>query len=155
MTLKRWVSFVFCGLGATILGGCPIYPDSRDHRVCLENGACYSCPDDYYSSDCYAYGCGSDYDCPTGYGCFNGQCALGPGADGGYADGGACTRPSDCPSGQTCGSDDRCHAGDCSSSGCPSGYQCKLSGGTLQCVGSGTPDGGGDSGFSGCHNDSE
>jgi hypothetical protein len=157
MSLKRWVSFVFCGLGATILGGCPIYPDSRDHRVCLESGVCYSCPDDYYSSDCYAYGCGSDYDCPVGYACSNGQC-VGAGYDGGYTgdSGGQCTRPSDCPSGQNCGADDRCHPGDCSNSGCPSGYQCKLSNGTLQCVGTGTPDGGNnDGGFTGCHNDSE
>ena len=36
----------------------------------------------------------------------------------------------------------QCHTGDCSNSGCPSGLQCKLSGGTLQCVGGFcTPDG--------------
>jgi hypothetical protein len=155
MTLTRWASFAFFGLGAVILGGCPIYPDSRDHWVCLDNGTCYRCPDDYYSNDCYTAGCGGNYDCPSGSTCSNGQC-IGSGYVPDGSSGGQCTRPSDCPSGQNCGADDKCHPGDCSNSGCPSGYQCKLSGGSLQCVGGGVPEGGPtDSGFTGCHNDSE
>jgi hypothetical protein len=159
MHAKRWVAVVLVGLGALVLGGCPIYSESRDHRVCLQSGQCYSCPNDYYSSDCYAYGCNGDYDCPTGYSCNYGSC-NGSGAyplpDGGSAP--TCSRPTDCPSGQVCGADAQCHVGDCSNWGCTSGYQCKLSNGSLQCVGGGAPDGGnGDGGstFNGCHNDAE
>jgi hypothetical protein len=160
MQRKAWVSFVLLGLGAVVLGGCPIYPESQDHRVCLQSGQCFSCPNDYYSSDCYAYACGSDYDCPGGYVCSSyNTCVSG----GGYpvdatAPGNSCGRPSDCAPGYNCGADDQCHPGDCSNTGCPSGYQCKLSNGTLQCVANGfIPDGGGGDGpiFTGCRNDKD
>jgi len=168
MQVKAWVSFVLVGLGAVILGGCPIYPESQGHRVCLQSGECFSCPNDYYSSDCYAYACSSDYDCPSGTTCqYNGQ--YGTCVGGGYttpdatAPGSPCTRPADCAPGSNCGADDQCHPGDCSNTGCPSGYQCKLSGGTLACVPLGfIPDGGsgGDASdgavpYTGCHNDAE
>lgn len=167
--MKRIFSYVLFGLTATalpaVLGGCPIYSEDRGQRVCLDNGQCYSCPGDYYSSQCYSASCGSTYDCPSGYVCNGyGSCVSGggvgvytpPDAAGG---GTSCTSPADCGSGQNCGTDDQCHPGDCSSSGCPSGYVCKLSGGSLQCVGSGgVKDGGaGDSSTPpvDCHNDTE
>jgi hypothetical protein len=158
MHAKRWVALVLVGLGSLVLGGCPIYPDSRDYRVCLQSGQCYSCPNEYYSSDCYSYGCYNDSDCPGGYQCNYGECVGGTSPlplDGGS--GPTCSRPTDCPSGSVCGADARCHAGDCSNWGCASGYQCKLSGGSLQCIGGGAPDGGnGDGGgFNGCHNDAQ
>jgi hypothetical protein len=54
---------------------------------------------------------------------------------------GSCTKPSDCPSGQTCGSDYACHPGTCAASGCPSGYVCELasgSNGVPACVATGS-----------------
>ncbi len=159
MHSKRLVSFLLFGLGVALLGGCPIYPEGRDHRICLQGGDCYSCPDDDYSSDCYTYSCDTTDDCPLGATCSSYHTCVGgttPHPTGDAGPGSSCTRPSDCPSGSTCGADDRCHAGDCSASGCPSGYQCKLSGGTLSCVGSGPGDAGkNDAGFNGCHNDAE
>jgi hypothetical protein len=154
--MKRifWMSLF--GLAAAVLGGCPIYPDNGNQRVCGGNG-CYNCPDPYYSDSCSAWQCNYDSDCPNNYSCVNNQCISG-----GYDSGaGGCTQPSDCASGQNCGSDGQCHSGDCSNSGCPSGFQCKLSGGTLQCIGSTTRDGGagdgsnGDSSISGCLNDTQ
>ena len=168
MKLKAWVSFVLVGLGAAVLGGCPIYPDSQGHRVCLQSGECFTCPNDYYSGDCYSYSCSSDYDCPSGTSCqYNGQygtCVGGTYTPDATAPGNPCSRPSDCAPGSNCGADDQCHAGDCSNTGCPSGYQCKLSGGTLACVPLGfIPDAGpsrdassdGSTPFTGCHNDAE
>jgi hypothetical protein len=162
MQERRWATFVLFGLGAAVLGGCPIYPDSPDHTVCLQDGTCYSCPNDYYSSDCFSYACSWSNDCPNGYTCdARGKCVSGQSVyDGGASDSApACSTPSGCPSGYTCGVDGTCHWGDCAATGCPSGYQCKLSGGVLQCVGGAAPDAGGigtDGGtFTGCHNDLE
>lgn len=155
--MKRFFWMSLFGVGAAVLGGCPIYPDGGDQRVCGGNG-CYTCPDPYYSGSCSAYSCNYDSDCPSNYQCINNQCVSGSSPDSGRG----CTQPSDCASGQNCGTDGQCHAGDCSNTGCPSGFQCKLSNGTLQCVG-GTPrDGGGDasdaghdSAITGCQSDTE
>ncbi len=171
MKLQAWLSFVLVGIGAVVLGGCPIYPEAQGQRVCLQSGECYSCPYDYYSADCYAYACGSSYDCPSGTTCdYNGGygTCVGGGRSGGVPDatapGSPCSRPADCAPPSNCGADGQCHAGDCSNTGCPSGYQCKLSGGALACVPLGRlPDGGssggdgGDGGppYVGCHNDAE
>lgn len=40
----------------------------------------------------------------------------------------ACTKPSDCATGN-CGADNKCHAGDCSVTGCPAAFVCRLSSG--------------------------
>lgn len=147
MTMKRAVSFALFGLGTAVLIGCPIYPSERNHRVCIGSD-CWDCPDNYYSSSCDAWTCGSAGDCPTGYTCTaDHRCALGadPNSD-------ACTEPSDCASGN-CGADNRCHDNDCSNSGCPSGFVCHLASGANgvpQCVAIGS-DGGGAS--STCKND--
>jgi hypothetical protein len=113
-------------LGASLLGaaaflfGCPIYPSqSNEYRVCQGNG-CYSCPDTSYSGSCIDWYCSTDSDCDSGYVCSaTGQCVLGS-------------------SGPDSGSSD------CSVTGCPDGYVCKLAGGSAQCVslGGSSPDGG-------------
>lgn len=136
MMMKRAVSFVFFGLGMAVLAGCPIYPSDRAHRVCV-GGDCFECPDAYYSSICTAWTCAGPGDCPSGYTCTSDQrCkftdALPPPGSGNPG----CTKPSDCPNGN-CGADNKCHAGDCSTTGCPSGYVCHLasgSNGAPQCV---------------------
>jgi hypothetical protein len=150
--MKRLFSYAFFGLAAAILAGCPIWSDGGGHRVCLDNGVCYSCAGDYYSSDCNALYCNSTYDCPGGTTCRNGTCVSGGSSTGG-------TPLPEAGSGSN----------DCSIQGCPSGYVCKLSSGEFQCVvapsgGPGGKDGGsggndsgsaGDSGFSGCTSDTE
>jgi hypothetical protein len=140
--MKRAVSLGLFGLGTLVLFGCPIYPNDRDHRVCVD-GDCYDCPDAYYSSSCAAWTCNSGGDCPSGYTCnsdhrckFTGSEPAPPGA-------GTCNQPSDCAPGDNCGADNRCHSGDCSTSDCPSGFVCSLvsgSGGVPKCV---RPGGGG------------
>lgn len=136
MMMKRVVSFALFGLGAAVLGGCPIYPSDRDHRVCV-GGDCYDCPDPYYSSSCHDWACDDANDCPSGYTCTSDhKCrftdALPP-----PTSGTTCAKPSDCAPGQNCGADNRCHTGDCATSGCPSAYVCKLENGTAQCVAKG------------------
>jgi hypothetical protein len=73
--------------------------------------------------------------------------------------GSPCTRPTDCGGGLTCGADGACHAGDCGTSGCPSGYVCKLSGGALACVATSTPPDAGkpdtNPPFNGCNDDAD
>ena len=147
--MKRVVFFVLVGTGAAILGGCPIYPEGRDHRVCI-GGDCYDCPDEYYSSQCTAWICSSNYDCPAGYTCTSDRrCRLtdAPPPTGG--EGTACTKPTDCPGGN-CGADNKCHPGDCSQTGCPATFVCKLTNGAPQCV----PVGGG-GGASSCQSDKD
>ena len=141
MMMKRAVIFVLSGLGLTVLAGCPIYPDSRDHRVCI-GGDCFDCPDAYYSSECSAWTCNSGNGCPSGYSCgADNRCKLGDATQPGSQ---TCAKPADCPAGSTCGSDNLCHTGDCSTTGCPSSFTCKLGGGSNgipQCI-PGKPDGG-------------
>lgn len=135
MTMKRAFSFALFGLGTAVLIGCPIYPAGRDHRVCV-GGECYDCPDSYYSSACSPWTCDTGRDCPNGYTCTEHRCSftdtVPPAPDGDKA----CTKPSDCPNG-SCGADNKCHAGDCSTTGCPSTFVCRLgsgSGGVPACV---------------------
>jgi hypothetical protein len=151
--MKRAVSFVLLAAGVAVLGGCPIYPDDRDNRVCMGND-CYDCPDPYYSSSCFSWTCNGESDCPSGYRCTTDHhCALDNGATPPGPSGTLCTKPSDCPAGSTCGADNRCHTGDCSTSGCPSTFVCKLTGGTPQCVPIGS---GGDGGVtSTCKSDQD
>ena len=123
---------------ASFLGGCPIYSGAgqyTEYRVCNETG-CYSCPHANLSPACVPWKCATDADCRNGY-----QCGYDP-AGGGtcVAAGGAtpappaCASPTDCLAGYTCGQDGACHLGDCSGPGCPSGYQCTLTGGRAQCI---------------------
>ena len=135
MMMKRAVSWGLFGLGTAVLIGCPIYSEDRDHRVCLD-GECYVCPDAYYTSACDSWSCNSANDCPSGYSCTSdNRCSFTSGTT--TTPGGtACTKPSDC-SGATCGADNKCHVGNCSTSGCPSGFVCHLdsgSGGTPACL---------------------
>ncbi len=135
MMMKRAVSFVLFGLGAVAVGGCPIYSSDRDHRVCV-GGDCYDCPESYYSSACEAWTCNRASDCPTDYTCTaDHRCKLGNGPP--PSSGLACTKPSDCAPGSNCGADNLCHTGDCSTSGCPTSFVCRLgdeNNGVPQCV---------------------
>jgi len=141
MMMKHVFSFVLLGLGAAALFGCPIYSDdNRSHRVCVGSD-CYSCPEEYVSSDCYGFSCYSNDECPTGYQCGSSdhRCHLTDGNPPTPPGGTLCTKPSDCPPGSACGADNKCHTGDCSTSGCPSNYVCTLANGASSCepVGSG------------------
>lgn len=156
--VKRVLGFGLFAFSVAVLGGCPIYGDSRSSRDCTTRydssvGAydttCYDCPNGYYTSQCAAWSCDTTYDCPSGTTCSSSNVCTTGGTN--PPNPTSCSQPGDCPSGQNCGTDDKCHAGDCSNSGCPSGFQCKLAGGTLQCVGTGTNDGGA---FTGCTSDS-
>lgn len=126
--LRRGGITVLLGLGIGILAGCPIYPEGRDHRVCV-GGDCFDCPDSYYSSACSAWTCNSGADCPSGYTCTSdNRCKFTDGTT--TPPGGTpCTKPSDCAAGN-CGADNKCHAGDCSTTGCPSSFTCKLASGS-------------------------
>lgn len=89
-------------------------------------------------------------------GCYDGPC-YGGGVPGPKTGETTCSKPSDCPAGENCGSDRLCHAGDCSETGCPTSFVCKLSGGRASCVptgGGGEVDGGGGS-TSDCQNDGD
>lgn len=148
MMMKRAVSFVLFGLGTAVLFGCPIYPEGRDHRVCI-GGECYDCPDSYYSAGCDAWTCNDGLDCPSGYTCTSDhRCRFTDGDPNAPDEGTACTKPSDCPAGTNCGADNKCHAGDCSTTGCPSSFVCRLGsgeGGVPACVPIGGDGGGGTS----------
>lgn len=140
MMMKRFVLFALLGAGVAVLGGCPIYPDDADSRVCLD-GTCYRCPSPYYSSECGAWTCDDASDCPAGYGCGSDRrCRVGAtDTPPDYV----CAKTSDCSPGQVCGSDNRCHDGSCTTFGCPTDQVCKLSGGVAQCVAKSTPTDGG------------
>jgi hypothetical protein len=111
--MKRAVlSAVFLAAAAG-LGGCPIYSHQDD-------------------------GCWRDKDCQNGYLCDDstGDC-YSPSSGSGR-----CARPSDCGVNQTCSSAGLCVSGDCSFSGCVSGYRCDASTRIWQCISSDTPNGG-------------
>ena len=122
--MKRIFSMLVFGVGGVaILGGCPVYGgDGGPESVA----------------------CSTSRDCPTGSVCaVTGFCAT-PAP-------GNCAVPTDCSAGNTCGSDSLCHAGDCSTWPCVSGFVCKVSSGSASCVaGTVTDAGPPDSGFSGC-----
>lgn len=131
MIMKRLFAVGLVGLGAAVLFGCPIYPQDRDHRVCV-GGDCYDCPDSFYSNACNTWNCDSSNDCPSGYTCnsdhrckyTNGVPPTPPPTDS------TCAKPTDCPQGSTCGADSKCHTGACDTTGCPSGFVCALQGGS-------------------------
>ncbi len=94
---------------AAVLGGCPIYSNQSDYRVCNGSG-CFDCPDPTYSSMCVPWSCSTDSDCGGSYSCSFGQCVA--------------------PGSQQPGS----MQPDCSVSGCPVGEVCRLAGGVASCV---------------------
>jgi hypothetical protein len=98
---------------AALLWGCPIY--GNENRVC-QGGGCYSCPDTSYSGACINWSCQQDSDCDSGYLCDQSS--------------GTCYQASYPPD----ASGDDSSATDCSTTGCPSGYVCKLSNGVAECV---------------------
>jgi hypothetical protein len=51
----------------------------------------------------------------------------------------SCAQPGNCPEGYTCAVSGVCELGDCSVTGCVSGYVCELESGTLQCVSTTAP----------------
>ncbi len=123
--MKRIFSMlVVGGVAVVALGGCPIYTDDGHAPI---------------------NSCSSKSDCPVGYSCdvSSGSCVA--------PVGGTCNSPAECATGQTCGSDNICHPGDCSTWSCLSGYSCKVQGGAASCVKDTTPKP--DSGFTGCAND--
>src|ERR1700734_1717846 len=107
-SMKRLLVGLAILSGAALLGGCPIYSNQgTEYRVCQAAG-CYSCPDTSYSGACINWQCSQNSDCDDGYVCNDqAQCVTAPPV---------------------------LDAGDCSVSGCPGGYVCKLSNGEAQCV---------------------
>ena len=92
--------------------------------------------------------CGGDLDCPGGYYCLvrrtsassYGYDAATPGSPDATVPTGCTVRqPGNCPSGYTCAPGGLCELGDCSITGCVTGYVCELENGTLQCVPTATP----------------
>jgi hypothetical protein len=113
--MKRLLFGITILVGAAVLGGCPIYPSSTgsEYRVCDSTG-CYSCPDTSYSGACIGWQCSTDSDCGSGYVCSDqGACVPAPAQT--YDAG-----------------------NDCTLTGCPDGYVCKLANGVAQCVAHGT-----------------
>ena len=104
--MKRPVITALFLCAVATLAGCPIY----DH----EDAGCYR------SSDC-----------APGYSCDDrtGDCVL-PSGDN------TCRAPDDCGVNETCSRSAQCVAGDCSFSGCVSGYRCSSSTGVWACVAS-------------------
>lgn len=124
--MKRALLFGTLLVGASILGGCPIYPE--DPYACTTNSDCaegFAC--DHASGDCYP--------------------VSGPGPTGK-----SCSKPSDCDGNQTCGKTGKCATGSCAFHGCVSGYTCAVAEGVWACVkdaSGGAGGGGGSAGHSG------
>jgi hypothetical protein len=111
--MKRPVGTLLFLCAVATLSACPIY----DHQ----DAGCY------HSSDC-----------APGYVCDRqtGDCFLPSSAN-------TCSTPADCGVNQTCGRTAQCVAGDCTFSGCVSGYECDSSSGIWACVpGGGAANGG-------------
>jgi hypothetical protein len=119
--MKTYAGFGLIGLAGLLLSGCPIYD----------------------TTNCY-----SDYDCPSNAYCSeNNECipypVYGAGGSGGTSNQVPCTHPEQCGVNSVCGADGTCHTGDCSFSGCVSGYKCTLDAQNLfVCVPSSTGKGG-------------
>ncbi len=107
--MKRPVVTALFLCAAAALSGCPIY----DH----EDAGCYQ-----------------DSDCASGYACDvkTGECYQ-PSSP---TNGNGCAQPSDCGVNETCSKAGECVSGDCTFSGCVSGYQCDSSTGKWACVSS-------------------
>jgi hypothetical protein len=121
--VRRAVFGACLWFAAAALTGCPIY----DH----EAGRCIR-----------------SVECAPGYSCDrnSGACIF----DGTSSS--ACNKPEDCGPTETCTSDRRCAAGDCSFYSCVSGYHCQIQAGQWSCVpeaDAGLAGAGGDSGAAG------
>lgn len=120
--MKRPVVTALFLCAAAALPGCPIY----DH----EDAGCYR-----------------NSDCAIGYVCDDntGECYQPSPLPGGDT---RCVKPSECAVNETCDKTGHCVSGDCTFSGCVSGYECDSSSGAWQCV-SGAAGAGGAGGMSG------
>ena len=122
--MKRPVVTALFLCAAAALSGCPIY----DH----EDAGCYR-----------------NSDCATGYVCDDGtgECYQ-PSSP---TDGSGCSKPSDCDVNETCSKAGECVSGDCTFSGCVSGYVCDSSSGRWACTSgaSGSAGASGDGGAAG------
>jgi hypothetical protein len=115
--MKRLLFAITIVGAATILGGCPIYPDAGNYIVC-SSSQCFDCPDPSLSGACVPWLCSASADCGDGYSCSaQGFCGPGSGSDAG--------------------------TGNCA---CPAGTICRLSNGALQCVTPDEAGGGGTTG---------
>jgi len=125
--MKRALLLGLLLIGASALGGCPIYPEDR-------------------------VACASSSDCPYGYACdySAGYCYQIP-VDNPNPK--SCAKPSDCGDNETCGKTGHCGIGDCTFHGCVSGYTCDVADGVWTCVATsstgGAGGGGGTAGSSG------
>jgi hypothetical protein len=136
--MKRTLGLTLFGALVAILGGCPIYSgDSGDYRVC-DGNQCYECPANVYSSACAPWQCSTSLDCPGGYVCGGDGTCVNPNSE---ADGGVVTvdastscTPGSCESGYTCGADNNCDPGNCTTTGCPTGWACVLENGAAVCA---------------------
>jgi hypothetical protein len=122
--MKRPVVTALFLCAAAALSGCPIY----DH----EEAGCYR-----------------DSDCAIGYACDvnSGECFQPTSPSGGNG----CSQPTDCGVNETCSKAALCVSGDCSFSGCVSGYTCDSSSGKWECTSltGGTPGASGEGGAAG------
>jgi len=120
--MKRPVVTALFLCAAAALPGCPIY----DHQ----DGGCYR-----------------NSDCASGYVCDDntGECYL-PGIPPSDS---SCNKPGDCGVNETCSKLRQCVSGDCTFSGCVSGYSCDSSSGTWECVPSSSAGAAGAGGMSG------
>src|SRR4051812_4596225 len=84
----------------------------------------------------YEDGCYDDSDCASGYVCDAsiGICAAPVDGSGGGGD--ACRAPTDCSASYTCSPQGRCQPGDCYFHGCVTGFECRSSTGTWECLAS-------------------
>jgi len=137
--MKRILGLGLFGALVAVLGGCPIYSDSSgDYRVC-DGNECYDCPTNVYSSACVPWQCSTNLDCPNGYACGGDATCVNPNeADGGVVsvpvDASLSCTPGSCQAGYTCGADNNCDYGDCTTTGCPTGWDCVLESGAAVCA---------------------
>jgi hypothetical protein len=155
--MKRLFSIALFGAAVAALGGCPVYPDNPDAYQVCDGNTCWNCPTDNVSQQCSPWSCNTNGDCPGAYYCGPNATCVAPGSseDAGVSPPAvdatsstpvatSCTQPSNCGAGYTCGAGGACELGDCSVTGCVSGYVCELENGTLQCLlqASASPDAG-------------
>ncbi len=149
--MKRALSIGLLGVAAALLGGCPIYPEGRNTRVC-DGVDCFLCSSGSLDDRCVDWQCNSDGECPSGYRCDSTNRCKGSTSPTPPSSGRTCSSGTDCRTGEVCGSDNRCHTGSCADWGCPSSQICRLQNGVPQCTPGTRPDGGPGPG---CYRDSD
>ena len=122
--MKRPVVTALFLCAVATLSGCPIY--------------------DHADAGCY-----NDSDCAVGYLCDDrsGDCYQPSSSNNG------CNRPQDCGVNETCSKAGACVVGDCTFSGCVSGYECDSSSGIWACVLNGSVGAAGAAGTASISND--